>query len=156
METGMKMMLAWESGGQLHRRLVTSARPLLLGRLPKCDLVISDSTVAGEHALLYATANGFCLQNLSPVVPIIMEAQGVIGYCQTAELEAGAAFCLGQVRLEVMALDKRQPAMKVRCVGCQRLVVGTLAECPWCGLSLGGSSLAGTSSFVLDGQESNA
>jgi predicted component of type VI protein secretion system len=136
----MKMMLMWRTGRELHRRLVTAARPLLVGRQPKCDLVIPDDTVAAEHALLYATATHFYLQNLSRTAPIVLAGQRIITHGQTAELHAGDTFCLGQVAVAVMALTG-PVTRQVRCARCARLLPASLADCTWCGASLAGALL---------------
>jgi predicted component of type VI protein secretion system len=132
----MKLTLEWRVAGNAYRQTLTDKRPYLIGRLPKCDIVIEHDTVSREHAVINLKGMIFSLQNVSQSNPVVRDDGTQLGPGQSIGLKPGSRFRLGDVELNVVELDSPLTELKVECPGCERIVSAELTDCPWCGTSL--------------------
>lgn len=138
----MKMRLEWQIGEEVHQREVNDERPCLVGRLPKCDIVLDDETVSREQAVITADHFVFMLRNVSGANPITLADGSSLKSGQSIRMRAGHRYKLGNVHLYVVEIETAVDQVKIKCPSCERVVKATLLDCPWCGSSLAGAGTA--------------
>lgn len=86
--------------GGLSRRL--SARALVIGRAPECDLVLADEAVSSRHVELWTDGEGVWLRDLGSRNGVRVDGETVHG---TLRLRVGADVLVGRTRLRVQVAN---------------------------------------------------
>lgn len=152
------LQLAWEFDGKFFTREVEIGQSIIIGRLPECDIVISQEQISRRHAQitgrLQAGQGVFELRNLSQTNNIFFSQPDYyppLAFDQVVTIPDGCQFLVGTVPIaarlpQVQPAQPEQPPARlkmVRCANCRELVDATLKDCPWCGstLAFGGTMM---------------
>lgn len=72
--------------------------PVLIGRSPGADVVVSDDFVSGRHARVFPSGGGAAIEDLGSTNGTLVNGRRIIG---AEELRPGDLIEVGSVRLEV-------------------------------------------------------
>ena len=95
------LKIEWSTNGQSKSKVITDDKPLLIGRHPRCDIVLADPHVSRRHAAIFFNQRDFMLHNLSKTNPIIFNDMWQVPHGLRAAIEPGDNFELGEVKMKV-------------------------------------------------------
>ena len=84
---------------------IDDSRGALIGRHPRCDIVLLDPHVSRRHAVIFYMTDAFHLQNLSDTNPIVYNGRWKLESKLRVDLQPGDTFTIGLVRLRIPPLN---------------------------------------------------
>jgi pSer/pThr/pTyr-binding forkhead associated (FHA) protein len=84
---------------------IDESRGAIIGRHPRCDIVLLDPHVSRRHAVIYYQSDAFQLQNLSDTNPTVYNGRLKLESKLQVDLRQGDTFTIGLVRLSIPSLS---------------------------------------------------
>lgn len=144
----MHITLEWQLSDRPHLQTISGTDVVRIGRTDDCNVVIADASVGLAAALISARGGDIRLHNASHHTPLTCPGHGELAPGADTSLSVGDTFCVGQVAVRVLALQRTHGhTRRTVCTNCEQVVIGPPSECPWCGVAL---TTAQGQSIVLD------
>ncbi|GEM_PF-4804978 len=123
----------WKIAGKTRTKIVRLENQIVIGRRAGSDVVITDPSVAGQHARMTQTGDNLSVTNLS-TSNILISGRVNLAPGKSATLKSGDVLKLGNVDVTVSFVQLRN--LKVRCSNCNTKIPADSETCPNCGASL--------------------